>query len=99
MATPAEDSLFLDVRVTPRGGRDAVIGWDGAARVLSVRVQAPPVEGAANRAVAELLAETLGLRPRQITLVAGGMNRRKRFCLFGITTDEWERWLAALPPA
>jgi hypothetical protein len=49
------------VRVQPRASRSEIVGWraDG---VLSVRVAAPPVEGAANAAVAALLAAALGVR-------------------------------------
>jgi len=98
MPPPLNDAdLFLDVRVTPRGARDAVIGWNAQKHVLAVRVSAPPVGGAANRAVAELLAETLNLRPRQIELTAGDTSRTKRFRLSGIARDDLEARLAVLP--
>jgi len=97
MPPPAEESLFLDVRVTPRGGRDALIGWNPETRVLAVRVAAPPVGGAANRAVAELLAATLGLRPRQVELAWGDTSRTKRFRLSGIARGDLETRLAVLP--
>ena len=40
-----EGPLTVRVRVTPRGGRDAIAGWEGG--VLRVRLAAPPVEGRA----------------------------------------------------
>lgn len=92
-----DEGLFLSVRVTPRGGRDAVVGWNGVTRVLAVRVAAAPVQGAANAAVAKLVANLLGLRARQIELVSGGTSRTKRFRLRGIGTGELEARLAALP--
>jgi hypothetical protein len=93
----AEGALTLAVRVTARGGRDAVIGWDTAGHVLHVRVAAPPVNGSANRSVAALVATMLGLRPRQVSLVSGETARDKRFALFEIAAAELNERLAALP--
>ena len=70
-------SLFL-VRVTPRASRDEV-GPLEADGTLRVRVTAAPVEGAANSAVTKLLADALGLAPRDIVLVSGATARIKRF--------------------
>ena len=51
--------MELKVRVQPRASRNEVTGWrDG---VLSVRLTAPPVEGAANRACRDFLADLLGV--------------------------------------
>lgn len=92
-----DESLFLHVRVTPRGGRDALVGWNEDRRVLAaVRVSAPPVDGAANAAVAKLLANLLGLPARQIELVSGAASRTKRFRLLGIAASDLEARLAAL---
>ena len=57
-------SVRFAVRLTPRGGRDAIdgVGDDG---VLRVRVAAPPVEGAANEALCRLLAQALGVARRE----------------------------------
>lgn len=68
----------LSVRLSPRGGRDAVDGWalDEAGRpYLKVRVSAPPVEGAANAALEALLAKSLNL-PRSAVSVARGQTAR-----------------------
>jgi uncharacterized protein (TIGR00251 family) len=64
------------VRLTPRGGRDAIdgVGEDGA---LRVRVAAPPVDGAANEALCRLLARTLGVAPGGVRIVGGASGRRK----------------------
>lgn len=70
--------MKLAVRLSPRGGRDAVEGWalDEAGRpFLKVRVAAPPVEGAANAALEALLAKALGL-PRSAVTVARGQTAR-----------------------
>lgn len=70
--------MRLGVRLSPRGGRDAVDGWalDEAGRpLLKVRVAAPPIDGAANAALEALLAKALGL-PRSCVAVARGQTAR-----------------------
>jgi uncharacterized protein YggU (UPF0235/DUF167 family) len=70
----------LAVRLTPRGGRDAIEGWtadaDGRAR-LKVRVAAAPVEGAANTALERLIAKVLGLPGSAVRVAAGQSSRLK----------------------
>jgi uncharacterized protein len=69
------------VRLTPRGGRDAVEGIEQLAdgrRVLKVRVRAAASEGEANAALVRLLAKTLGVASRDVTLVAGAGARLKQ---------------------
>ncbi len=68
----------LTVRVTPRSSRDEVVAV-GADGVVRVRVTAAPVDGAANAAVARVLAEALGLPARDVVRVSGGASRTKVF--------------------
>jgi uncharacterized protein len=77
------DGLFLAVKVQPRASRNEVGGLHG--NELKVAVTAPPVDSAANAAVVELLAETLGLPRRAVTLVRGQTSRHKVLRLEGIT--------------
>ncbi len=89
------EDVILSVRLTPRGGRDAVIGAkDG---VVHLRVAAPPVEGRANRACAALVASALKVRPGQVTLLSGETSRSKRFAVSGVAPEETAHWLATLP--
>jgi hypothetical protein len=82
----ASSGLLLTVRVTPKGGRDAIEGVmalpDGAS-VLKVRVRAAPSEGEANAALIRLLARALGVPPRAVDLVAGASGRIKRLRIAG----------------
>ena len=87
----------LRVRVTPRGGRDAVLGVRSSDGVLLLRVAAPPVEGAANRACIELVAKAFGVKRAQVEIVGGETSRDKRFQITGITEAERESRFAALP--
>ena len=74
----------LTVRVTPRASRDAIEGFDDAGAVR-VRVTAAPAEGAANAAVAKLLAKALDLPSRDVVLVSGTTSRLK---VFDVPLDE-----------
>ena len=76
--------MILAVRVTPRGGRDAVEGWvrdDAGRAVLRVRVAAAAADGQANAAVIGLLAKALGLPKSSLVLVAGQTARLKRIAV------------------
>jgi hypothetical protein len=80
------DGLALTVRLTPKGGRDAIDGIERMAdgrSVLKVRVRAAPSEGEANAALVRLMAKSLGVAPRQVTLVAGATARIKRLEVAG----------------
>ena len=86
------------MRVTPRGGRDAVEGWtrDDAGRpVLKVRVAAAAADGAANAAFIALLAKALK-RPKSTLTIAGGQTARlKRIEVDGLDEAELEKALGA----
>jgi len=76
-------STRLTVRLTPRGGRDAIDGWttDG---VLRVRVAAAPSDGAANEALTRLLAGVLDVPPSRVRVVLGAASRTKTVAIDGL---------------
>lgn len=78
---PHPDGIQLDLRVTPRASRAAVGGLHGER--LIVRVNAPPVDGAANDAVRAALAEALGVGRAAVTLVRGETARDKTVAIAG----------------
>jgi uncharacterized protein len=82
----AADGVIIDVRLTPRGGRDAIEGTerraDGRA-VLKVRVRAAPAAGEANAALCRTIAKALGIAPRDVTLAGGATSRVKRIRVVG----------------
>jgi uncharacterized protein len=78
--------LALSVRLTPKGGRDAIDGIEQLAdgrSVLKVRVRAAPSEGEANEALMRLIAKTLGVPLRDVALSAGATSRVKRLTIAG----------------
>ena len=71
-----EGRAHFAVRLIPRGSRNAVAGWrDG---ILHVRVTAAPVNGAANKALLELLGKALRIGPTAIRIESGATAARKR---------------------
>lgn len=75
------ERLWLAVSVVPNARRSGADGLhDGA---LRVRLAAPPVDGKANEALIEWVAESLGLPRRAVTLVRGQTSRRKWLALEG----------------
>lgn len=88
--TAVPGGILVDVRLTPRGGRDAVEGLELRAdgrTVLKARVRAPAWEGEANAALCRLLARAVGAAPRRATLVAGATARVKRVRITGDATN------------
>ena len=74
--------LTLRVRVQPRASKDAFSGErDGA---LVVRLTAPPVEGAANEALARFLGKALGVAPSAVRVVSGASGRNKVVSVAGV---------------
>lgn len=77
---------MLVVRLTPKGGRDAVDGIDTLSDgrvVLKLRVRAAPTDGEANAALMSFLAKTLDVARRTMTLAAGETARIKRIEIEG----------------
>ncbi|MFB0536050.1 MAG: DUF167 domain-containing protein [Anaerolineae bacterium] len=89
--TDAERGAAFPVRVIPRASRNEIEGVTGHA--LKVRLTAPPVEGAANKALIELLAERLKVRKSQIEIVAGQTSRQKMISVVGLQPGEVEKRL------
>ncbi|NIX75262.1 DUF167 family protein [Microvirga terricola] len=83
---PRPNGLEVRVRVTPKGGRDAIDGVDALSdgtRVLKVRVRAVPEDGAANEGVRRLLAKALKVPASAVRIEAGATSRLKTFSIAG----------------
>lgn len=79
---PLPDGVILTIRVIPRASKTGIAGTrDGA---LLVRIAAAPVDDAANAALVDLLASLLRTSRRQVSLVTGSHNRRKRVQVLGV---------------
>jgi uncharacterized protein (TIGR00251 family) len=82
-------ALTIDILVVPRASRTAVGPRVGDR--LRVAVTAPPVDGAANAAVIEVLAEAFGVRRAAVTIVRGERGRRKTVRIEGALGSVLER--------
>jgi uncharacterized protein (TIGR00251 family) len=76
------DGVLISVRVIPRAARSGLAGTRGNA--LLVRLQSPPVEGAANEELIEVIAKALQVPKRAVSIVAGDRSRQKRVRVVGI---------------
>lgn len=80
-----KDGVTISIRAQPGARRTKVVGVYGAE--IKLAVQAPPVEGRANEALIEFLAETLGIAKSKITLLSGELSRSKVFLIRGVSTE------------
>lgn len=92
------ENYKLAVRLTPRSGRDAVMGIKTVEGLSEVQacVTAPPDNGKANKALCKLIASEIGIAKSKVEVVQGQTSRHKRL---GITADAKliEAWLSELP--
>jgi uncharacterized protein (TIGR00251 family) len=74
--TVTNNGVVLRAHIVPRSSKTTVQGLHGDA--LKIRLQAPPIEGKANAVLIDFLGETLGVHPRQVTILSGESGRKKR---------------------
>jgi uncharacterized protein len=79
--------VLIRVRVKPRASKNQIeaVTPDG---LLSVRLTAPPVEGAANAALTELIAKTLRVPKSAVIVVSGEKSRTKTVSVDGVGAKE-----------
>lgn len=77
--TPDGRGSRLVVQVVPRTSKSEIVGIQGDA--LKVRLQAPPVDGKANKALCEFIADQLGVSTRLVQLATGSTSRHKTLLL------------------
>jgi len=77
------------VWVKPQARRNHLVGLREGA--LHVQLTSPPVEGKANEALAEFLADLVGVRRRQVEIVSGERSRHKVVRISEIDPEELRR--------
>lgn len=78
----------LTVHAKPRAKRSAVLEAQGL--TVKVALAAPPVDGAANEALVDLLAEVLEVRRRDVVLALGEGSRHKVVDVAGVDAAQAE---------
>lgn len=88
MLRETKDGVTLAVRAQPGAKKTAIVGvyGEGATAQLKIAVQAPPVEGRANAALVEFLAELFQISKSSVELVGGELSRSKVFLLRGVSS-------------
>ena len=84
--TERNGGVLLTIRVVPRAAKTGVSGEMGDA--LKIRLQAPPVEGKANKALIEFIAERLGCSKSAVSIAAGDKGRNKLVFVANVKTAE-----------
>jgi uncharacterized protein (TIGR00251 family) len=80
-----DDKVVISVHAQAGAGRSEVVGRHGDA--LKVRVAVPPTQGRANEAITKLLADTLGVPAKAVSLTSGATGRAKRFTVDDLDLD------------
>lgn len=81
--------MLISVKVIPRSRKNSV-EWERVeeGERLKVRLTAAPVDGAANEALVEVLAERLGVPKRRVVIVRGATSRQKVVDIVGVSLKE-----------
>ncbi len=74
-ARPGKNGLVISVKVRPGASRKGIDGIEGDA--LKVWLTAPPVEGAANEQLVDVLSEAFGIKKSGIRVIKGLSSRNK----------------------
>jgi uncharacterized protein len=80
-------STRLSIRAQPKSSRSQILGWQ-ADGTLKIAITAPPVDGAANEAIVELLASVLGVPKRAVAIARGQTGRNKLVDIEGMSEAE-----------
>ena len=92
-----KDGVVLTLHIQPGAKKTEIVGLHGEA--LKIRLAAPPVDGKANEALLEFLAEKVGARRTALELVSGQTSRTKRVRIEGFAADELQALLQAKAPS
>ncbi len=83
--TETDKGTIINVRLIPRGSTNKIIGvLDDA---IKIKLQAPPIEGKANKALIKFLSKQLKVPASHIAIITGKTNRNKRILVYKTTKD------------
>ena len=85
----APHGVYIKLHIQPGAKRDGVAGIHGTS--LKVKINAPPVEGAANTALVDFLSGLFGVKKKSITITSGLRSRDKRVFVASLKIGEVKR--------
>ena len=91
--TKTPEGVILNVKAQPRSSRAGLDGLVGDA--VKVRVRSAPVDGKANKELAETIADAFGLAKSRVSFKSGETSKTKRLLLSGVSAAEVERVVSA----
>ncbi|MBN2329735.1 MAG: YggU family protein [Candidatus Omnitrophica bacterium] len=80
-----DSGVILCIRVSPKSSRSQIAGVIGDE--LKVSLNAPPVDGKANKELVKLLAKTFSIPKNCVEILSGESSRSKRILLHGVQPD------------
>ena len=86
VVSDGQGGALLGVKAVPGASRDSIAGVLGER--LKVRISAPAEGGKANKAICELIAASLGLKSREVEIVAGHSSPEKQVRIHGATVEQ-----------
>ena len=81
-----KEGVIIPVKVVLRASCNQIVGWEGDH--LRVRLNTVPEKGAANSALIELIAKSLGVSKSSVELISGQTSRRKLVLVRGIPLSD-----------
>jgi uncharacterized protein len=78
----AKDGILIEVKVDPRASKNEIVG--AVDRIVKIKLTAPPVGGAANEMLVELLAKKFNIRKSDVVIIRGESSRHKLIKLRGL---------------
>ena len=92
----SREGTILHIRLQPRSSKCEIAGVTDD--YLKVRVNAPPVEGAANKACCDFLAKFFGIAKGRVQIISGAKSREKRILLKDLDKETVASQIDGMPP-
>lgn len=95
VAVQSKDGLLVSCWIQPRASRNSIAGFHGDA--LKIALTAPPVDGKANAALREFMADEFDLPKSSVEIVSGLTGRRKTVALRGVSLAAFGKHMESIP--
>ena len=83
----SKNGIRFSATIQPKSSKNTIVGFYDES--LKIKLTAPPVEGAANKACIKFLAKQLGVSPANISIVTGLTGRKKTIQIDDFSEEEF----------